>query len=254
MVFHIDGGAYDRFMGRYSTQLAPLFADFAGVESGQQVLDVGAGPGALTAQLVARVGAERVAAAEPSPEFIAALGSRLPGIDAREAPAEQLPWKAASFDTVLAQLVLSFVSDAAAAASEMRRVARSGGVVALCMWDEDGLELSPPLHAARKAVVGEDAQPLRVLPFRSEGALGDLLAQAGLQRVETTTLEVKSEYSSFDEFWEVSRAMIGPDTAWMQGLDDARLATGRVAAHRALGSPDGAFTLSARAAAARAQN
>ena len=253
MVFHVDDGAYDRFMGRYSTQLAPLFADFAGVASGQRVLDVGAGPGALTAELVARVGADRVAAAEPSPEFIAALGSRLPGIDARQAPAEELPWQAASFDTVLAQLVLSFVADAPAAAGELRRVARPGGVVALCMWDEGGLELAPPLQAARKAVAGDDAQPLRALPFRSEGALRDLLAQAGLQRVEATTLEVKSEYSSFDEFWEVSRAMIGPETAWMQGLDDGRLAIGRAAAHRALGSPDGAFTLSARAAAVRAR-
>jgi len=235
-------------------QLAPLFADFAGVETGQRVLDVGAGPGALTAELVARVGAERVAAAEPSPEFIAALGLRLPGIDAREAPAEELPWESASFDVVLAQLVLSFVSDAAATTGELRRVVRRGGVVALCMWDEGGLELAPPLQAARKAVVDEDAPPLRALPYRSAEALSDLLVQAGLQRVETTTLEVKSEYSSFDEFWEVSRAMAGPDTVWMQGLDEGRLAIGRAAAHSALGSPRGAFTLSARATAARAQN
>lgn len=254
MVFHVSDSAYDRFMGRYSTQLAPLFADFAGVRSAQRVLDVGAGAGALTAELVARVGAEHVAAAEPSPEFMAVLGSRLPGIDAREVPAEELPWAAASFDTVLAQLVLSFVTDAAVATTEMCRVARPGGVVALCMWEEGGLELAPPLHAARKAVVGEDAPPLRALPYRSERALSDLLANAGLQQVETATLEVKSEYASFDEFWEVSRAMIGPDTAWMQGLDEERLAIGRAAAERALGSPAGAFTLAARAAAARAQN
>jgi ubiquinone/menaquinone biosynthesis C-methylase UbiE len=133
MVFHLDGGAYDRFMGRYSTHLAPLFADFAGVEPPQQALDVGAGPGALTAELVARLGAEHDAAAEPSVEFIAALGERLPGIDAREAGAEELPWGNESFDVVLAQLVLSFVSDATAPAAEMSPVVRPGGVVALCI-------------------------------------------------------------------------------------------------------------------------
>ena len=78
MVFHVDDDVYDRFMGRYSTRLAPLFADFARVGSSDRVLDVGAGPGALAAELVARVGAARVAAGEPSGEFTSALRRRLP--------------------------------------------------------------------------------------------------------------------------------------------------------------------------------
>jgi hypothetical protein len=61
--FRVGGDAYDDFMGRYSTRLAPLFADFAGVGSGDRVLDVGAGTGALTGELVSR-GAS-VAAAGP---------------------------------------------------------------------------------------------------------------------------------------------------------------------------------------------
>ena len=48
MSFEVEADAYDRFMGRYSIRLAPAFADFAGVASGQRVLDVGCGPGALT--------------------------------------------------------------------------------------------------------------------------------------------------------------------------------------------------------------
>ena len=59
--------AYDRFMGRYSRLLSPQLADFAGIDAGQRVLDVGCGPGALTAELVARVGAASVAAVDPSP-------------------------------------------------------------------------------------------------------------------------------------------------------------------------------------------
>src|SRR5690348_18102203 len=75
----VGGDAYDDFMGRYSQRLAPLFADFAHVESGSRGLDVGAGTGALTAELLSR-GAS-VAAADPSPEFAAVLRERFPGLE-----------------------------------------------------------------------------------------------------------------------------------------------------------------------------
>ena len=51
MSFEVDAEAYDRFMGRYSVQLAPQLAEFAGIAAGQRVLDVGCGPGALTGEL-----------------------------------------------------------------------------------------------------------------------------------------------------------------------------------------------------------
>ena len=111
-VFRVDGDAYDDFMGRYSTRLAPLFADFAGVGSGARVLDVGAGTGALTAELLAR-GAS-VAAADPSPEFAAVLRERFPDVEVQEAPAESLPFGAGD------------VRPGACAARGRLRVRRSG--------------------------------------------------------------------------------------------------------------------------------
>src|SRR5262249_26858844 len=127
--FRVDGDAYDDFMGRYSVSLAKVFADFAGVHSGARVLDVGAGTGALTRELVSR-GAS-VTAADPSPEFVAVLRERFPGLEVEEAPAESLPYGAGVFDLALAQLVVAFMSDAPAAIAEMARVARR---VAVCMW------------------------------------------------------------------------------------------------------------------------
>jgi SAM-dependent methyltransferase len=251
MVFQLDADAYDRFMGRYSVRLAPLFADFAGVGSRGRALDVGAGPGPLTGTLAARLGGGAVAAAEPSEKFVAALRHRLPEVDLRLARAEELPWEDASFDAVLAQLVVGFLAHAPAAVAEMSRVARPGGVVAVCMWEEDGLELTPPLRAARRAAAPADARPPPQLPFRSEGAIRALLEESGLEPVETTTLEVAAEYESFDEFWDVATAMSGPDTAWLRELDTDRRELGRAAASTALGSPDGAFALRGRAAAAR---
>ena len=92
MTFAVPADSYDRFMGRYSRLLSPQLADIAGVRDGQRALDVGCGPGALTGELVARLGAGAVAAADPSESFVAATAERYPGVDVRLAPAERLPF------------------------------------------------------------------------------------------------------------------------------------------------------------------
>ena len=93
MSFAVAAEAYDRFMGRYSAPLAPLFADFAGVDAGQRVVDVGAGPGALTAVLVERVGPAGVTAVDPSEPFVAALRERQPDVTVLHVAAEELPFE-----------------------------------------------------------------------------------------------------------------------------------------------------------------
>ena len=151
MSFHLSSDVgYDNFMGRYSTRLAPLFADFAGIGEGHGVLDVGAGTGALTAELERRGAA--VAAADPSAAFVATLRRRFPTLDVRQAPAEELPWADESFDGALAQLVVSFMRDAPAGVREMRRVVRPGGTVAVCMWSRDEMEMFGAINRAREAV------------------------------------------------------------------------------------------------------
>src|SRR5262245_30202885 len=111
VAFAVPADAYDRFMGRYSVRLAPVFADFGGVQDGLGVLDVGCGPGALTSELVARLGVSAVTAADPSESFVAAARERHPGVDVRQAAAEELPFPDATFDRALAQLVVHFMAD-----------------------------------------------------------------------------------------------------------------------------------------------
>ncbi len=125
-------------MGRYSVPLAPRFAEFAGVRTEGCVLDVGCGPGALTGELVRRLGPPAVWAVDPSESFVEAVRSRHGGVRVRRTAAEQLPFEDRLFDVALAQLVVHFMADPVAGLREMGRVTREGGVVAACVWDHAG--------------------------------------------------------------------------------------------------------------------
>jgi len=115
MTFAVAAEAYDRFMGRYSVGLAPQLAALAGVRSGQRVLDVGCGPGALTTELVRLLGPAQVAAVDPSESFVAAARERHPGVTVEQAAAEELPFADDEFDAALAQLVVHFMTGPAGA-------------------------------------------------------------------------------------------------------------------------------------------
>src|SRR5262245_47650784 len=114
-------------MGTYATPLAPRFAEFAGVADGQRVLEVGCGPGALTTELERRLGADAIAAIEPSEAFVAAARARHPDVDIRRAAAEDIPFGDDVFDAALAQLVVHFMANPVKGLSEMARVTRAGG-------------------------------------------------------------------------------------------------------------------------------
>ena len=138
MSFDVTADAYARFMGRYADPLAVAFAAYAGVRPGQRALDVGCGPGTLTALLVHELGPDAVQAVDPSEPFVAATRARFPEVDVRAGVAEALPFDDDSVDLALAQLVVHFMSDPVAGLSEMRRVTRPGGTVAACVWDHAG--------------------------------------------------------------------------------------------------------------------
>ena len=247
--FAVDATAYDRFMGRYSTLLAPQLADLAGVAPGQRALDVGCGPGALTAELARRLGPGAVSAVDPSEPFVAAARERHPDVDVRRAPAEDLPFPDDSFDAALAQLVVHFMSDAAAGVREMARVTREGGVVAACVWDLAGDRgpISPFWQAARAldpGVVDESN-----LAGAREGDLAELFSEAGLRDVEESALAVSVEHPTFEDWWEPFTLGVGPAGSYAAGLEPSRQAELRELARRKV--PEAPFVLRAYAWAAR---
>jgi SAM-dependent methyltransferase len=247
--FGVAADAYDRFMGRYSVRLAPQLADLAGVREGMRIIDVGCGPGALTAELVERVGAPNVVAVDPSKSFVEAARERLPGVDVRIAPAEKLPYPDDCFDAALAQLVVHFMDDPVAGLREMARVCVPNGVVAACVWDHAGGRgpLSPFWDAARDLDPDVDDESGRA--GAREGHLGELFRAAGLRGVEETELDSRATYDTFADWWSTFELAVGPAGAYYASLDDGRRAALR---ERALAHlPDAPFTLEARAWAAR---
>lgn len=249
MAFAVAADAYDRFMGRYSRLLSPQLADLAGIAAGQRALDVGSGPGALTAELVKRLGAESVVAVDPSESFVMAALDRHPGVTVLQASAADLPFADDFFDAALAQLVVHFMPDPVAGLTEMRRVTRSGGAVAACVWDfgagmgplgpfwQAALELDPTAAAEAH------------LPGTREGHLAELFEQAGLRDVTPAELWVALEHPTFDAWWAPFTESVGPAGAYVASLPPDGQAALRDRCRALL--PEAPFTITARAWAAR---
>ena len=249
MGFEVAAEAYDRFMGRYSTQLAPQLADLAEVSGDQRAIDVGCGPGALTTELVSRLGAERVAAVDPSEPFVAAARLRHPGVNVRLASAEALPFEDGSFDVALAQLVVHFMDDPVGGLREMARVTRPHGVVAACVWDfgGGGGPLGVFWEAARELDPGVEGES--ELPGTREGHLVELFEAAGLAEVIGGTLTVRLEHQTFESWWEPFTLGVGPAGGYVASLDPQRRAALRERCHEMVS--DAPFAVGAQAWAAR---
>jgi SAM-dependent methyltransferase len=217
-MFNVSADSYHRFMGRFSEPLAVQFADVARLRQGQRALDVGCGPGALTAELVKRLGASAVCSIDPSDSFVAAVRGRFPDVDVRAGAAEKLPFPDDAFDVTLAQLVVHFMASPVAGLAEMARVTRPGGVVAACVWDHAGS--AGPLAAFWLAVHDLDpgARDEAALPGTRQGHLALLCEAAGLGDIESSSLTVTVRFDTFADWWEPFTLGVGPAGAYVSRL------------------------------------
>jgi ubiquinone/menaquinone biosynthesis C-methylase UbiE len=242
--------AYDQHVGRYGAQLAAGLIEVASVHRGQRALDVGCGPGPLTSALASLLGAEHVAAVDPSEPFVEACRARVPGADVRVGVGERLPFPDGSFDVVLAQLVVQLLEEREVGVREMARVALPGGTVAACVWDSRRMPLlrsfwDAALEAApERAAAIDDGQRVG---YESPEELGALFRECGLADVSTGELVVHADYEGFDDLFQPFAAGVGHSGACFVSLDGAGRAALAADAHRRLGSPEGAFTHTARA-------
>lgn len=237
-------------MGRYAHPLAKEFVKSVPLAKGDDVLDIGCGPGALTAELVAAVGADHVSVIDPSPPFLAYCANQYPGITAEVAQAESIPYADHSFDAVMSQLVIHFIGDIDQAGREIVRVAKPGSPVAVCTWNIERMEKINLLPRAAQAA-GVEVPPLRVEAFTESGSVGAYLEAIGLNDVEEYTINVTSTYADFEELWAAYLLSIGPLGPWTTVQSDEVKSGIRSAMFRILHEPTGPITLHAEAMAAR---
>jgi SAM-dependent methyltransferase len=249
--FRASADAYDRHVGRYGEPLAAALIAFGRVEPGMRALDVGCGPGALTAALVERLGETSVCAAEPSESFAEACHTRLPGVEVVVATAEALPFADDAFDVALSQLVVNFMRDAEAGVREMARVTRPGGVVVSCVWDyademtllrafwDAACEVDPERAAAADEAI--------VMRWCAEDDLAELWRDAGLRDVRFAPLVVRASYADFEDLWSPLPTGVAPSGAFCKSLDHERRAALHDAYRSRLAVGEGPFELTARA-------
>ena len=253
---YANPAAYERFMGRWSARLAPFFLRFASVEDARRVLDVGCGTGRLARAAISAGLAAEITGIDPALEYVAFAREAVPHgrAEFHVGDAASLAFPSGSFDAALSLLVLQEFVDPRPAVTEMARVTRVGGIVATCLWDfQDGLPMLSLFWRVAEAVAPEDVRRQRQgnasRPHASLGDLQDLWRRCGLTNIETATLEIAMEFSSFEDYWDPFLGGSTPTSAFAAALERqtggvvTRALRDLIAGVRA----DGSFVLPARA-------
>jgi SAM-dependent methyltransferase len=251
-----QGNPYERYVGRWSRQVAPPFLAWLGIPSGRRWLDVGCGTGALCAAILDHCAPSSVTGVEPSEGFLANATANLAGrATLHQGNATAIPLGDASVDVVVSGLVLNFVPDTRAAMTEMARVTAPGGTIAAYVWDYAGrMELMRLFWDAAVALDPDAAKLDEGLRFPLCGAeaLANLFAGAGLHDVAVKPIDVPTPFASFDDYWQPFLGGQGPAPAYAMSLDDAARARLRERIRERIHTAaDGSISLTARAWAVR---
>jgi trans-aconitate methyltransferase len=250
-----DTDAYERYMGRWSRQVAPLFLRWLDAPQGKAWLDIGCGTGGLTEQIASSCEAASIIGVDSAAGFLDIARERVKSADFRIGSALNLELPADAVDYAVSGLVLNFVPDAQAALAEMVRVVRPGGTVALYVWDYAGhMQImryffdTAILFDARSAEFDDG----RNAPICRPAALQKALVSVGLVDVAIQALDVPAAFATFADYWEPFLGGVGSAPKYCASLDEATRQQIKEALREKLPTgPDGEILLAVRAWAAK---
>lgn len=222
------------FVPSLFAEWAPRVADAAGLAPGDRVVDVACGTGVLAREAARRVSPGGAVTGLDRNAGMLAVARRLsPDVEWREGRAEALPFEDGSQDAVVSQFGLMFFEDRARALSEMWRVLRPGGRLAVAVWGALG---ETPGYTAMAALLDRLFGPAVAEGIRMPYVLGDpdevlgLFARAGVRGARLETPMGTARFASLDAWLHTD--IKGWTLADM--IDDAQYARLRAAAPDAL--------------------
>jgi SAM-dependent methyltransferase len=193
--------AYDRWLAPAVFQ--PFAADLAqraASLSPRRVLEIAAGTGILTRELVAAIPAAEITATDLNAAMVEFGSRRVPGAEWQRADALQLPFDDKHFDLVICQFGVMFFPDKAAAFGEVRRVLAAGGRLLFNAWGTvDTHGFAAALVAGVERVFPADAPAFIVaVPhgYSDPGQAAADLAAGGLECVSTNSVTLDGQAGS----------------------------------------------------------
>lgn len=252
-----SGTAYEAYVGRWSRLVAREFVSWLNVPAGNRWLDVGCGTGALSQTILDLAGAGHVTGIDRSAEQVAFARERVS--DARAqfevGDAQSLAIESEAYHAIVSGLVLNFIPDPQRAVTEMTRVVKSAGVVAVYVWDYAG-KMQFMRHfwdaAAGLDPSARDLDEGRRFPLCQPEPLRDLFQRAGLQDVAVRPIDIATDFRDFDDYWQPFLGGQGPAPGYVRSLSNEQRATLRERLRSALPAAlDGSIPLVARAWAVR---
>jgi ubiquinone/menaquinone biosynthesis C-methylase UbiE len=251
--FFTDGGAYERFMGRWSRAAGGVFLDWLALPNGLHWLDVGCGTGAFTELLIERCMPGKVDAIDPAADQIAYARNRKAAARAefRVADAQSLPFASDTFDAAAMALVINFVPRPETAVAEMARVLKPGGAAGAYIWDffSDGFVQQPLRDAI--AATGAPLLPNPGPEKSTAEALRRFFESAGFEQIATRTIEIAVSYRDFDDYWDSQTGFPNPAVQTLRKLAPADAERVRAALRERLVDRDGRVSYPARANAVK---
>jgi len=251
-----SGDPYEYFMGRWSKLIAEQFVDWLSPEPGLRWLDVGCGSGALSEAIINRHNPASIDAIDQSEGFVRTAQQRLGSrASCRTGNALALPFEDDSIDITVSGLVLNFIPDPVKALVEMHRVTCRDGIVGTYIWDYSGkMEFLQYFWDAAVQLNPDTSDLHEGHRFSRANAeyLVDLFDRAGFSNVEAVPLEIATEFSSFDDYWDPFLGGQGPAPTYVSMLEDLdRNQLKEILVKTLPVNEDGKIVLSARAWAAK---